>query len=288
MRLVRFRHDGRELLGVTDGRRISSITDRVADGLHDMNELIARWDELRANIESIENQTDAILADVELLAPVSRPGKIWGIGFNYLDHGSEAGVEAPEHQTWFAMAQTTVAGPFQAIELPVVSSALDYEAELVAIVGTGGRHIPSDEADKAIFGYCCGNDVSVRDWQLRSGQHSIGKSFDGHAPIGPWIVTADEVDPENLAIRALVNGDIRQDSNTRHQIFKPAEQMAHLSCAMTMEPGDLLFTGTPAGVGALMSPPCYLHEGDVVRIEIDGIGAIENHVVREGVDPQSR
>lgn len=278
MRLVRYRHADRVELGVVDGDAVTSITDRLDGNLVDMKQLILRWTELRSQVESIRGRDDFRLPDVELLAPVVRPGKIWGIGLNYAEHVAEAGVDLPVHQTWFAMAQTTISDPFQPIEMPRVSSALDYEAEMVAVVGQGGRNIPSSEASGRIFGYCCGNDVSVRDWQLRTGQFSIGKSFDTHAPIGPWIVTSDEIDALALGIRCFVNGEKRQESNTRYQIFKPAEQLAHLSEAMTMEAGDLMFTGTPSGVGAAFKPPIYLAVGDVIRVEIDGIGVIENRV----------
>jgi 2-keto-4-pentenoate hydratase/2-oxohepta-3-ene-1,7-dioic acid hydratase in catechol pathway len=159
---------------------------------------------------------------------------------------------------------------------------LDYEAELVFVVGQGGRHIPRERASDAIFGYCVGNDVSVRDWQMASGQFSIGKSFDTHAPFGPWITTADEVpDPHALAIKCWVNGEVRQDSNTRHLVFNLWDQIEHLSQAMTLEPGDLLFTGTPGGIGAAMNPRRFLKDGDRVRIEIEGLGAIDNPCATE-------
>ena len=241
--------------------------------------LIENWDEIRPLAETLMQSPDYRLKDVELLAPIERPGKIWGIGLNYADHAAEASIALPEHQTWFVKASTAINGPFDPVERPAVSSALDYEAELVAVMGRRGRHISEKDAPTAIFGYCVGNDVSVRDWQLRTGQFSIGKSFDTHAPIGPWIVTADELDPMALSIRSFVNGEIRQNSNTSQLIFSPAQQVAHLSQAMTLEPGDLLFTGTPGGVGAAMQPPQFLAEGDVVRVEIDGIGHIENKVV---------
>jgi 2-keto-4-pentenoate hydratase/2-oxohepta-3-ene-1,7-dioic acid hydratase in catechol pathway len=158
----------------------------------------------------------------------------------------------------------------------MASEQVDYEAELVVIISKRSRHVTKELAPAVVFGYCAGNDVSVRDWQLRSSQWVLGKSFDTHAPIGPWIVTPDEIiDPHALGIRCFVNGEERQNSNTRHLIFNVFEQITHLSTAMTLEPGDIIFTGTPGGVGLAMNPPRWLKPGDRVRVEIDRIGAIE-------------
>jgi ureidoglycolate lyase len=199
------------------------------------------------------------------------------IGLNYADHIAESGQTTPEHQIWFTKAVTSVAGPYEAVQIPKVSPFVDYEAELVAIVGAGGRHISVSDAPASVFGYCVGNDVTERAWQNRTPQWVLGKSFDTHAPIGPWITTADEIpDPHALAIRCLVNGEKRQDSNTRHLVFDIWAQIAHVSQVMTLEPGDVIFTGTPGGVGAGMKPMQFLKAGDRVRVEIDGLGAIEN------------
>jgi 2-keto-4-pentenoate hydratase/2-oxohepta-3-ene-1,7-dioic acid hydratase in catechol pathway len=173
---------------------------------------------------------------------------------------------------------TAANGPFDAIEFPAVSQDLDYEAELVVVIGKRCRNVPQARVAEAIFGYCVGNDVSVRDWQKRTPQWTIGKSFDTHAPFGPWITTADEVNTSSLGIRSFVNGEQRQSSNTSQMLFDCAAQIEHLSQAMTLEPGDLIYTGTPAGVGMAHNPPVYLKPGDVVRVEIDGLGAIENRV----------
>jgi 2-keto-4-pentenoate hydratase/2-oxohepta-3-ene-1,7-dioic acid hydratase in catechol pathway len=281
MKLARYRSGQAVRIGLVEGDAIADITARVPTAGADMAELIARFDELRAAIETLRGRADMTLADVTMLAPVARPGKMWGIGLNYADHIEEAGLPKPKEQLWFAKAVTAVAGPYQPIQRPAASTALDYEAELVFVVGRGGRHIPRERAASAIFGYCIGNDVSVRDWQMASGQFSIGKSFDTHAPFGPWIVTADEIDARDLGIRCFVCGEKRQDSSTRHLIFDPAAQVAHLSRAMTLEPGDVFYTGTPGGVGMAMKPPRHLKAGDVVRIEIDGLGHIENPVVDE-------
>ncbi|MET0153935.1 MAG: fumarylacetoacetate hydrolase family protein [Candidatus Binatia bacterium] len=281
MKLATFSVAGDRLLGLVDGDRVTTLSGRIPGLPRDMIGLIASWNELARKVESTTRSADYKLADVTLLAPVPRPGKILGIGLNYADHIAEAGMQRPEHQLWFAKAVTAVTGPYDPIQRPVVSTKLDYEAELVFVVGQRCRHVPVDRADGAIFGYCTGNDVSVRDWQMRTGQFTLGKSFDTHAPFGPFIVTPDEIDPRNLGIRTFVNGEKRQDSNTKNLIFDCAAQLAHLSQVMTLEPGDVFFTGTPGGVGAAMKPPQFLKAGDRVRIEIDRIGFLENEVVDE-------
>ena len=287
MKLARFSTGTDPRLGLVHGSSLTDLSARV-NGLPDtMMALIEAWDDYAAIIAALPQAADCQLSDVTLLAPIERPGKILGIGLNYADHIGEAGMKMPEHQMWFSKPATAVAGPFDKVERPLVSKALDYEAELVFIVGKRCRHVPEAQAHQVIFGYCVGNDFSVRDWQLRTSQVMMGKVFDTHAPFGPWIVTPDEIDVNNLGIRCIVNGELRQQSNTRHLIFSPAAQVAHLSQAMTLEPGDVIYTGTPGGVGALMNPPQYLRAGDRVRVEIDGIGAIENTIVDEVLAEQS-
>jgi 2-keto-4-pentenoate hydratase/2-oxohepta-3-ene-1,7-dioic acid hydratase in catechol pathway len=202
------------------------------------------------------------------------------IGLNYAEHAAESGVEKPKHQIWFAKTANTINGPFDPVELPAVSAALDYECELVLVIGRRCRNVLYDEARKVIFGYCVGNDVSVRDWQLMTPQWVLGKSFDTHAPIGPWITTADEIDPHSLAMHLQVNGETRQHGNTRELLFDCYAQVEHLSKVMTLEPGDIIFTGTCGGVGIASNPPRWLEADDVVRVEIEGLGAIENTVQR--------
>ncbi|WP_336965189.1 fumarylacetoacetate hydrolase family protein [Sphingobium aquiterrae] len=281
MKLITYRAGGKVHIGKTDGVGISRLDHLLDHLVTDLTDLIADWEHLEGEVAQAQGQDDAI-ADVELLAPILRPGKILGLGMNYADHVREAGMEIPADQIWFTKAVTSVNGPFAPIQLPRVSTALDYECELVFIIGKRCRHVSVEDAPGVIFGYCAGNDVSVRDWQLKTSQFMLGKSFDTHAPFGPWIVTPDDIDPLDLPIRTLVNGETRQSSNTRNFIFTPAAQIAHLSQAMTLEPGDVIFTGTPGGVGAAMKPPQFLKAGDVVRVEIDGIGAIENRVEPEG------
>jgi 2-keto-4-pentenoate hydratase/2-oxohepta-3-ene-1,7-dioic acid hydratase in catechol pathway len=184
---------------------------------------------------------------------------------------------------WFTKAQTCVNAPYADIEIAKGTMTADYEVELVAVIGKGGKHIAADDASAAIFGYCVGNDVTERMWQHASPQWSLGKSFDTHAPMGPWIVTADEVgDPHALGLRCLVNGEVRQNSSTANLVFNIWQQVEHLSVGMTLEPGDCLFTGTPGGVGAAMDPRQFLEAGDVVRCEVDGLGHIEGTMIAEG------
>ena len=222
------------------------------------------------------------LDDVTLLAPVPSPGKVLAIGLNYGDHIEESGMERPKTQVWFNKQHNCINAPYGDINLPAVSDKLDYEAELCLVIGKRCKHVPRERAPEVIAGYFCGNDVSVRDWQLRAQTFQIGKSFDTHGPIGPYLVTPDEVgDPHDLGIRCLVNGEVRQESNTRHLIFDCYDAVEHLTQAFTLDPGDVLFMGTPAGVGVAMQPPKFLEEGDLVRVEIDKLGYIENRVVPE-------
>lgn len=277
MKIARYRHQGQISLGVVAGDRIhalpgaSSMTAVIAD--------FAAWRERAAALEAAPGGLP--LSEVELLSPIERPGKIMAIGLNYADHAAEAAMELPTEQLWFAKAATAINGPFAPIDLPKVSTALDYEAELVIVIGKRCRHVSRADAASVIFGFAVGNDVTVRDWQFKTSQFILGKSFDTHAPVGPWIVTGDAIDPSNLEISSWVNGERRQHSNTKYFIFDCAAVIEHLSKVMTLEPGDLIFTGTPAGVGAVMKPPKWLAAGDVVKVEIAGIGAIENTVAPE-------
>jgi len=230
-----------------------------------------------------QSATNAIPLDtVRLHAPIPNPGKILAIGLNYGDHIEESGMEKPKHQVWFNKQHNCANGPYDDINLPGVSSKLDYEAELCLVIGKKCKHVPKDRAHEVIAGYFCGNDVSVRDWQLRAQTFQIGKSFDTHGPMGPYMVTPDEVgDPHNLDIKAIVNGEVRQSSNTKHLIFDCFEAIEHLTQAFTLDVGDVLFMGTPAGVGMAMKPAQFLAEGDLVRVEIEKLGYIENKVSPE-------
>ena len=284
MKLSTFDAGAGPQLGAVTGDRIVPLH-AAAPGLPgDMIGLISAWPALEREVRRIADAgAGAVPLDqVRLLAPIRRPGKIMAIGLNYADHIAESNMGTPEHQIWFSKAITAANGPYDAIQVPKVSQALDYEAELVAVVGQGGRHIAKADAAGAVFGYCCGNDATERAWQHRTTQWVLGKSFDTHAPFGPWITTADEVaDPHALTIRCLVNGEVRQDSNTRHLVFNVWDQVEHLSQAMTLESGDLIYTGTPGGIGAAMSPRRFLKHGDRVQVEIEGLGALDNPCANE-------
>lgn len=286
MKLVTFDAGaGPEIGAVLDESRVAPLSRTAPRLATDMVDLIARWADVEPQARRIasEARETVALGSVRLLAPIPRPGKIMAIGLNYADHVAESGQATPANQTWFSKAATSAHGPFAPIQIPKASRAVDYEAELVAVVGVRARHISREAAPKAVFGWCVGNDVSVRDWQMRTTQWVLGKSFDTHAPFGPWITTADETpDPHALGLRCFVNGEKRQDSNTRHLVFDVWAQLELLSQAMTLEPGDLIFTGTPSGVGAAMKPPRFLSAGDKVRVEIDQLGAIEGVMEDEG------
>ncbi len=217
-----------------------------------------------------------------LLAPIPRPGKVICIGLNYLDHAKESGVDAPAEPVCFSKFSSAVIGPESAIELPPTSQKVDYEAELVVVIGKAGRDIPLEKAQDHVAGYLNGNDVSARDWQLGrpGGQWLLGKTPDTFAPLGPYLVTADEIpDPESLAVQLRLNGETMQNSNTNQLIFGIDRLIAHLSALVTLSPGDVIYTGTPPGVGMARKPPVFLKPGDIVEVEIEGLGVLKNPVV---------
>ncbi len=282
MRIVRFRHDRAALAGVVVGDRVARLAD-LLPGVAEVRQLVAGGPEMLARLaDSLPSAMPvAALADVTLLPPIERPGKYLAIGMNYARHLAEAdklGVARAAHQVWFNKQVSCLSGPYDAID-PGVTEKLDYEVELGVVIGRAAKRVAAEEAAAHVFGYFIANDVSARDWQFHSPTFTVGKSFDTHGPIGPWIVTADEVpDPHALALRCFVNGEKRQESDTGQMIANIWDQIAYLSTAFTLEPGDLIATGTPEGVGVGMDPPRFLRPGDVVRCEIDGIGAIENRV----------
>lgn len=287
MRIARFRpldQDDARLALVTDDGLID-LAAQAPDVPTEMAAVLAAGGPARERLEAVLQTAgpDRPLddPDIEWLPPVA-PRKCLAIGLNYHDHAGEMGMDMPAHPIVFSKQVSSVQAPYGPIHLPRVSTQLDYEGELVCVIGKRCRHVPRPRAAEVIAGYCVGNDVSVRDWQLRTGQFTMGKSFDTHAPIGPWLTLADALpDPHDLSIRTWVNGELRQSSNTSQLIFDCLDLVCHLSQAFTLEPGDLIFTGTPAGVGAGLSPPSFLHAGDRVRVAIEGLGAIENRVVPE-------
>jgi 2-keto-4-pentenoate hydratase/2-oxohepta-3-ene-1,7-dioic acid hydratase in catechol pathway len=282
MKLVRFDDVGTATLGVVKGDSIVPLR-ALGCTSRTMLELIEAGapalDTIRAALPAA---TPTIaLADAKLLAPIEKPGKYLAIGMNYAKHLEESdrlGVPRTSHQVWFNKQTTCLSGPFDAIE-PGSTEKLDYEIELGLVIGTRAKNVSEADAARHVFGYFVANDVSARDFQFHSQTMMMGKSFDTHGPIGPWIVTADEVpDPHTLEMRCYVNGEQRQSTNTGNMIANIWAQIAYLTSAFTLEPGDLIATGTPEGVGVGMVPQVFLQPGDVIRCEIDGIGTIENRV----------
>lgn len=284
MKLLRYDVSGAACLGVLKEDGIVPISGL---GYARMLDVVAAGDEaLRRIGERVAATAPRLpLADAKLLAPIERPGKYLAIGMNYARHLEEAdklGVARSKHQVWFNKQTSCLAGPYDDID-PGVTEKLDYEVELGAVIGKPAKRVSEVDAPAHVFGYFVANDVSARDWQFHSATFTMGKSFDTHGPIGPWIVTADEIaDPHSLGLRCFVNGEKRQDSNTCNLIANLWAQISYLSTAFTLESGDLIATGTPEGVGVGMEPPSFLKPGDVVRCEIDGIGTIENQVRKPG------
>jgi 2-keto-4-pentenoate hydratase/2-oxohepta-3-ene-1,7-dioic acid hydratase in catechol pathway len=223
------------------------------------------------------------LDSVRRHAPVPFPPSILAIGMNYHAHVAELGREAPEYQYWFNKQRTSITGPGDPIVLPRVSTKVDYEGELAMVIGRRCQNIPAARAMEVVAGFTIINDVSARDWQWRTPTFTVGKSFDSHAPCGPELVTTDELaDPGRLALHTWVNDELRQDSTTADLIFDCAAQIEYLTTAFPLQPGTIIATGTPAGVGAGFDPPRFLADGDVVRIAIEGIGELINPVVQGG------
>ncbi len=284
MKLATFTHAGSTRIGVVRGEELIDLATAAPELPRDLIGFLSQGPRARQRAGEVASATGARLplADVKLEAPIARPPKYLAVGLNYADHVAESGLEPPKFPTIFNKQPTCVVGPHDAVHMPRVSSALDYEGELAFVIGRRCRHVPRRRAPEVIAGYLVANDVTVRDWQLRTPTWTVGKSFDTHGPLGPWLTTADEVsDPHGLGIRTFVNGELRQSSNTKELIFDCFALVEHLSTAFTLEVGDVVATGTPAGVGIAQKPPRMLAVGDVVRVEIDGLGELRNEVVNE-------
>jgi 2-keto-4-pentenoate hydratase/2-oxohepta-3-ene-1,7-dioic acid hydratase in catechol pathway len=282
MRLCRFERDGAPRLGLVEGEEVLDLSaaapELPAEPARALDEAGAR------RLADLAGDAPRLaLDDVALLSPAT-PRKYLAIALNYADHIAESGMEAPQVPMFFNKQVSCVVGPGAGIHSPKVSDMLDYEGELAIVIGRRCRHVSVEDAPEAIAGYTIANDVSVRDWQLRAMTMTIGKSFDTHGPLGPWLVTPDELgDPQKLGIRTFLNDEQRQDGNTSEMVFGCAEQVSHLSEAFTLEPGDVIATGTPAGVGSSVQPfpSGFMKPGDTVRVEIDGIGELRNSVIEE-------
>jgi 2-keto-4-pentenoate hydratase/2-oxohepta-3-ene-1,7-dioic acid hydratase in catechol pathway len=281
MRLTRFAgSQGAPALGIIEGDEIVDLS--AADVPAEPAAALAETG--RDGLEKLTAEAPRLpLAETRLLSPAS-PRKYLAIALNYTDHIAEMGMEAPEVPVFFNKQVTCVTGPGAEVHMPKVSTLLDYEAELALVIGKRCRHVPVERAHEVIAGYTCANDLSVRDWQGRAQTMTIGKSFDTHGPLGPWLVTPDEVgDPQDLRVRCYVNDELRQDASTAEMVFDCFQQVSHLSEAFTLEPGDVIATGTPAGVGLGRQPfrEFLLHVGDTVRVEIERVGELTNTVVEE-------
>ncbi len=280
MRLVTFEESGTARAGalVEGGSRVVDL---------EAGDMLALLESGDAGLAAAKAKADAAaasfaLADVRLLAPVPRPPKITCVGLNYRDHAIEGGNPIPDHPVLFSKYPISVIGPGDTIRLPKASTKVDYEGEFTIVIGKRARHVAKEDALDVIAGYTVMNDVSARDWQKRTSQWMVGKAFDTFAPMGPALVTKDEVaDPHALSIRTWVNGELRQDSNTRELIFGVGDLIAEISQIWTLEPGDVILTGTPSGVGAYWDPPKLLKAGDEVKIEVEGVGVLENPVADE-------
>ena len=243
--------------------------------------------ERKAAVLGVTRRRDAFRVPADaatLLAPVPDPQKVICVGLNYRDHAAESGVPIPKEPVLFSKFPTALVGPGANIVLPKVSSKVDYEAELVIVIGQRGRHLTEQNAMAHVAGYTVGHDVSARDWQLEKDgkQWMVGKTFDTFAPTGPVLVTTDDIpDPHRLNISLRLNGQTMQRSNTDQMIFSVAQLLAYISQVFTLEPGDLIFTGTPPGVGMARKPPVFLKPGDVCEVEIQDIGVLRNPVVAE-------
>lgn len=277
MKLCQIIRNGTPELCAVRGEALISL---ASAGYRSMNDAISRSEGLQAALDACQSGTVGSAADAAFLPAVTSPGKILCVGVNYRKHIEECGETLPVIPVLFSKFSTALAAHDEIIHPPLASSQIDYEAELVVIIGKGGKNIPEHEALRHVFGYTCGNDLSARDLQMRTSQWLAGKTCDQFAPIGPWIVTSDEIDPHNLTVRSILNGESRQSDNTASMIFPVERIISYISSLMTLEPGDVIFTGTPDGVilGKPAAERVWMKEGDVIEIEIGGIGTLRNTI----------
>lgn len=292
LKLIRFKVDKKECYGVLRDNQIISLTTlssfRKSAIPKTIDDLVSLGTKILGTIENYvkdlnedyQKTATVRVEKVEVLAPMANPPKLICLGLNYYDHAAEQDAKIPDEPIIFMKPRTSIIGPNKPIVKPDFVNKLDYEAELAIVIGKRGKNIPAKEAKQYILGYSILNDVSARDIQFKDRQWTRGKSFDTFAPMGPNITTANQIgDPNNLKIRTWINGDLRQDSSTKNMVFDVYEIVHHLSKVMTLEPGDIIATGTPAGVGFFMKPePKFLRPDDTINMEIEGIGKLENYV----------
>ncbi|HZS51025.1 MAG TPA: fumarylacetoacetate hydrolase family protein [Bryobacterales bacterium] len=277
MRLVTYSAGGRTRAGMIGNGNVIDL------GYGDIVSFLADGERARERAMQLSESSDAAtvlpLHAVQIHAPIPRPPKFLLIGLNYRDHAIESGMKIPDVPTVFAKYSNAVIGPGEAIELPAISQQVDYEAELAFVIGKRGRNIPADRWREYVFGYTIVNDVSARDVQMATSQWTMGKTFDTFGPMGPELVSADEIaDPHNLRISCEVNGRVLQDSSTSQLIFRIPDLVAYISQVLTFEPGDVVSTGTPPGVGFARKPPVFLQAGDEVVVKVEGLGELRNPV----------
>ena len=283
MKICRFaRPDGSVGWGVLNGSGVQDISKADSTLPTKMTDIIQGWPQLLPRVQGLGKRLGVSDEPLRFLCPLDRPRKVLCIGLNYRDHAIETGQAIPEEPMVFCKVPTAVIGPGDDIVLPKVSCQVDFEAELVVVIGSQAKNVDMDGASKAIFGYTVGHDVSARDWQTgKPGkQYFLGKSFDSFAPHGPAIVLASSLEnPQNLKIESRINGETMQSSSTSQLIFSPTTLVSYISQVMTLEVGDVIFTGTPSGVGVARKPQRFLKPGDVVEIEIESIGMLSNPCV---------
>lgn len=280
MRLASYRHKESDSFGIVTPTGLIDIPWRL--DIPSLRAALSRNGALARIAELASDDGDIPIEDVSLLPPVSRPDKIICIGTNYRDHAAELGSKLTEHPVVFARWPSSLVGHGAALVRPRVSERFDYEGELAVIIGKSGRHIAAQDALGHVAGYACFNDGSVRDFQRHTSQFTPGKNFIASGAFGPWMVTADEIEnPANLAVRTTLNGTVVQNGSTADMIFTVPDLIAYVSTFTELVPGDVIATGTPAGVGDGRKPPLYMKAGDEVEVTIDGIGMLRNKVVDE-------
>lgn len=281
MKLVRYTHHGRTRLGKVVDSTVIDLSE-ITGIDHSMRQLLNDLPALRERLERVAGPAIA-LEEVRLEAPIHDPQKFLGISMNYRQHAEEArraGIVIPSSQMWFNKQVSCISGPFDPVVKPRISEQMDYEIELGVVIGRRCRHVCAGDAPAVIAGYLIVNDLSARDWLKKSPTFTLGKSFDTHGPLGPWLTTSDEIaDPLALQMTLTVNGEQRQHASTGDMIYSIYQQIEYLSSVMTLEPGDVLATGTPSGIGAPTGR--FLQPGDLLHLTIDGLGAIEHRVVAE-------
>ncbi|PPR76877.1 MAG: Ureidoglycolate lyase [Alphaproteobacteria bacterium MarineAlpha2_Bin1] len=287
MKLCTFEINNKSKLGIIRDKAVIDLSIIDPKFNTDMKTLFDNWEILKTELEQISNKNiqNYSIDEVRVKAPINNPQKFLAMGLNYHKHIEEVrerGVQVSDYQLWFNKQVSCINGPFDNIEIPIVSDQLDYEVELAMVIGKKSRHLDIEEAKNSIAGFMICNDVSVRDWQFRTQTLTLGKSFDTHGPIGPYIVTPDEIgDPHNLKIECKVNNEIRQSANTNDLLYSCYDLLVYLSKVMTLMPGDIISSGTPSGVGVAMQPQSFLKVNDKVKCTIENIGYLENMVVKE-------